>query len=93
MISDGNRLSRVTGAMKIIWGLFLKNLLFYLKEKAKIYISMEARSKVQVFLTMQITLTTFEEKRRCSCYKKILQGDCKINKIYVLFRYLHFIGV
>ena len=34
-------------------------------------ILMEARFKV--FLTMQIILTNFEEKRRCSCYKKFLQ--------------------
>ena len=32
---------------------------------------MEARFKV--FLTMQIILTNFEKKRRCSCYKEILQ--------------------
>ena len=70
MVSDGNRLSRVTGAKKIVWGIFLKNLQFYVKEKAKIYISMEARSKV--FLTMQIILSKFEEKRLNSCYNKIL---------------------
>ena len=48
LVSDGNRLSRVTGAKKIVWGIFLKNLQFYVKEKAKIYISMEARSKVSL---------------------------------------------
>ena len=63
MISDGNRLFRVTGAKKIIWGLFLKNLRFCVK-KTKIYNKMEARFKVS--LTMQIILPKFEGKHRCS---------------------------
>ena len=73
IVSDGNRLSCVTGprAKKIIWGLFFKILRFCMNEKTKIYNQMEACFKV--FLTMQITLTKFEEKRRCSCDKKFLQ--------------------
>ena len=65
MISDGNPLSHVTGANKIIWGLFS------VWRKKQIYFQMEARFKV--FLTMQIKLSKFEEKRLSSCYKKFLQ--------------------
>ena len=71
MISDGNRLFGVTGAKKIVWGLFLTNLRFCVNEKTQINILMEARFKV--FLTIQVTLSKFEKKRLSSCYKKILQ--------------------
>ena len=64
MISDGIRLSRVNQVDKIISGLFLKNLRFCIKEKAKIYDQIEARFKV--FLTMQITLPKFKEERLSS---------------------------
>ena len=71
MISDGNRLFGVTGAKKIVRGLFLTNLRFCVNEKTQINILMEARFKV--FVTIQITPSKIEEKRFSSCHKKILQ--------------------